>query len=213
MRIKVCGMTQPEQIIALDELGVHFAGFIFYPKSPRYVVNHISSQKMKEIKGQIAKVGVFVNTPYDELMKTVDAYKLDMVQLHGDETVLYCEKVSNHVKVIKAFRLKEGDPPGIMANYENSCDMFLFDTPGIGYGGTGNKFNWEQLKQTAVNKLYFLSGGIEPGDVEQLKNFSKEPVAEKLLAVDINSRFEISPGVKDMKKVKDFVNELRSNEV
>ena len=86
--------------------------------------------------------------------------------------------------------------------------MYLYDTLGSCYGGTGKKFNWNQLRNTSLNKLYFLSGGIEPGDVSQLKKFEKEPVAEKLLAVDINSRFEISPGVKDMKKVKDFVNEL-----
>ena len=209
MRIKVCGMTLPEQVNALDEMGVQFAGFIFYPKSPRYIGNRISPQKMKEIKGQIAKVGVFVNTPYEELMETVDHYRLDMVQLHGDESAHFCDRVANYVTVIKAFRLMEDDPlEWMMRTFEDSCDMYLYDTLGSGYGGTGKKFNWNQLRNASLNKLYFLSGGIEPGDVEQLKNFSKEPVAEKLLAVDINSRFEISPGVKDMKKVKDFVNEL-----
>ena len=211
MRIKVCGMTLPEQVNALDELGVQFAGFIFYSKSPRYIGNRISPQKMKEIKGQIAKVGVFVNTPYEELMETVDQYRLDMVQLHGDESAHYCDQVANYVTVIKAFRLVEDDPlEWMMRAYEDSCDMFLYDTLGSGYGGTGKKFNWNQLRNATLKKLYFLSGGIEPGDVDQLKNFSNEPVAEKLLAVDINSRFEISPGVKDMKKVKEFVIQLRS---
>lgn len=210
MRIKVCGMTLPEQVNALDEMGVQFAGFIFYPKSPRYIGNRISSQKMKEIKGQIAKVGVFVNAPYDDLMETVDKYRLDMVQLHGDESAHFCDKVANYVTVIKAFRLMEDDPlEWMMRTFDDSCDMFLYDTLGSGYGGTGKKFNWNQLRNTTLNKLYFLSGGIEPGDVEQLKSFSKEGVADKLLAVDINSRFEISPGVKDMKKVQIFVNELR----
>ncbi|MBA2498985.1 MAG: phosphoribosylanthranilate isomerase [Chitinophagaceae bacterium] len=211
MRIKVCGMTLPEQVNALDEMGVQFAGFIFYPKSPRYIGNRISPQKMKSIKGQIAKVGVFVNMPYDELMETVDAYRLDMVQLHGDESAHFCDKVANSVTVIKAFRLMENDPLEWMIRpYEECCDMYLYDTLGSGYGGTGKKFDWSQLKNILLNKLYFLSGGIEPGDVDLLKDFNKEPVADKLLAVDINSRFEVSAGVKDMKKVKDFVNGLSS---
>jgi phosphoribosylanthranilate isomerase len=105
LRIKVCGMTLPEQVHALDEMGVDFAGFIFYPKSPRYVGHKISAEKMKKIKGRIAKVGVFVNMPYDELMQTVETYRLDMVQLHGDETARFCEQVGNYVTVIKAFRV------------------------------------------------------------------------------------------------------------
>ena len=210
MRIKVCGMTLPEQVNSLDEMGVQYAGFIFYPKSQRYVGNRISPQKMKDISRQILKVGVFVNTPYDELMETVDNYGLDMVQLHGDEPAHYCAQVANHITVIKAFRLMEDDPLERMLEiYEDSCHFFLYDTLGSGYGGTGKKFNWDQLRNTTLNKKYFLSGVIEPGDVEQLKSFSKEPVAEKLLAVDINSRFEISPGVKNLKKVQFFLNELR----
>ncbi|HEY9362628.1 MAG TPA: phosphoribosylanthranilate isomerase [Chitinophagaceae bacterium] len=210
MRIKVCGMTLPEQVNALDEMGVNFAGFIFYPKSPRYMGKMISPQKMKQIKGKIAKVGVFVNAPYEELLKTVDDYRLDIVQLHGDESPHFCEKVANYVTVIKAFRLSEDDPiDWIVRPYNDGCDMYMFDTLGAGYGGTGKKFNWEVLKKASINKLFFLSGGIEPGDEQRLKAFAKEPVAEKLFAIDINSRFEISAGVKDMKKVKAMVDGLR----
>src|SRR5882724_8015523 len=109
MRIKVCGITLPEQANALEEMGATLAGFIFYPKSPRYMANKISPEKMKQIKGKIAKVGVFVNATYDELMKTVEDYRLDMVQLHGDETPKYCEKIADYISVIKAFRLGEND--------------------------------------------------------------------------------------------------------
>ena len=203
-------MTLPEQVNALDEMGVDFAGFIFYPKSPRYIGQKISAEKMRKIKGRIAKVGVFVNTPYEELMKTVEEYRLDMVQLHGDETPFYCEKVANYVTVIKAFRLMDNDPiDWITRPYHDSTDMFMFDTMGAGYGGTGKKFDWNILKGTAIDKLYFLSGGIEPGDEEKLKAFEKEEVGKKLFSIDINSKFELSPGVKNMEKVKLFVETLR----
>jgi len=210
MRIKVCGMTLPEQVNALDGMGVDFAGFIFYRKSPRYVGNKISAEKMKGIKGHIAKVGVFVNEPYDDMMRTVEEYRLDMVQLHGDETPFFCEKVSNYVTVVKAFRLSDNDPiDWIVRPYHESTDMFMFDTMGAGYGGTGKKFDWNVLKEASINKLFFLSGGIEPGDEENIKKFMEEPVAQKLFSIDINSKFEIAPGVKDVKKVKQFVEKVK----
>lgn len=210
LRVKVCGMTLPEQVKALDEMGVDFAGFIFYAKSPRYVGNRISSEKMRQIKGHIAKVGIFVNMPYDDLMRTVEDYRLDIVQLHGDETPFFCEKVANYVTVVKAFRLSDNDPiDWITRPFYEATDMFMFDTMGAGYGGTGKKFDWNVLRQTSVSKLFFLSGGIEPGDEENIRQFMKEPVAAKLFAIDINSRFEITPGVKDMARVKKFVDNLR----
>jgi phosphoribosylanthranilate isomerase len=211
MRIKVCGMTLPEQVTALDEMGVDFAGFIFYPKSPRFIGNKISPEKMRQIKGHIAKVGVFVNMPYEELMKTVEDYRLDMVQLHGDESPHYCEKVANYVTIVKAFRLTDNDPiDWIVRPYHEGSDMYMFDTLGAGYGGTGRKFDWNVLKKASIEKLFFLSGGIEPGDEERLKVFMKEPVAKKLFSVDINSKFEIGAGVKDMEKIKLFVKTLKS---
>jgi phosphoribosylanthranilate isomerase len=209
-RIKVCGMTLPEQVNALDDMGVDLAGFIFYPKSPRYVRNKIPAEKMKKIGGRIARVGVFVNMPYEELMRTVEDYRLDMVQLHGDEIPRYCEQVANYITTVKAFRLSDNDPiDWIIRPFHEAADMFMFDTLGAGYGGTGKKFDWNVLKNAAVNNLFFLSGGIEPGDEESLKEFAKEEVAKKLFAIDINSKFEISSGVKDMEKVKKFVKALR----
>jgi len=209
MRIKVCGLTLPEQASALEEMGVALAGFIFYPKSPRFMGNKISPEKMKQIKGRIAKVGVFVNATYDELMKIVEEYRLDMVQLHGDETPKYCEKIADYISVIKAFRLGENDNVEWMSRpYQDVCDMFMFDTMGAGYGGTGKKFNWDVLKKSMINKPFFLSGGIEPGDEEKLIAFQNEPVAKNLFAIDINSKFEITAGVKNMEKVKEFCGKL-----
>ena len=209
IRIKVCGVTMPSQLEAMDEMGVDLAGFIFYPKSPRYMVDKIPADYLRRFRRRIAKVGVFVNTPYEELMRTVEEYRLDMVQLHGDEIPRYCERVANYITVIKAFRLSDNDPIDWMAKpYDDACDMYMFDTLGAGYGGTGKKFDWNVLKNSTIDKLFFLSGGIEPGDGEKLKEFMNETIAKKLFAVDINSKFEISPGVKDLVKVKWFVEKL-----
>ncbi|MEI8073473.1 MAG: phosphoribosylanthranilate isomerase [Bacteroidota bacterium] len=212
MRIKVCGMTRPEQVMQLDEMGVEFAGFIFYPKSPRYVFSHMSKEQLKKLKGQqINKVGVFVNTPAEEVLQMVDLCGLYLVQLHGDESPRYCEKISNYVTVVKAFRMRDGENILWRAkDYQDVCDMFLFDTEGAGYGGTGKKFNWNVLKGENVRKPFFLSGGIQPEDVDLLKDFSKESVAKDLFAVDINSKFEVAAGLKSMDKVKAFVNSLKA---
>ena len=209
MRVKVCGMTQLEQVRKLDEMGLDFGGFIFYQKSPRYAGKYIKGEQLKKIKLRMGKVGVFVNATYDEVMKHVDDYGLDMVQLHGDETTKLCDQLSNYITVIKVFRLGDNDPiDWITRPYQESCDMFLFDTLGVGYGGTGKKFNWDVLKNARVDKLFFLSGGIESDDVEKLKLFSKEAVANKLFCIDINSRFEVASGVKDLEKIKSFVDSL-----
>lgn len=211
MRIKVCGMTQPDQLDQLADGGVHFAGFIFYPKSPRYVLRQMTTAQIRK-ENRVNKVGVFVNSGIDEVLQMVDECRLHMVQLHGDETPKYCERVADYVSVIKAFRLSENDNIEWMIRpYMDACDMFMFDTMGAGYGGTGKKFNWSVLKDVEVGKPFFLSGGIEPGDEAELKSFSNEPVAKSLFAVDINSKFEISPGLKDMNKVLEFAANLNGS--
>ncbi|MEO7984197.1 MAG: phosphoribosylanthranilate isomerase [Bacteroidota bacterium] len=210
MRIKVCGMVLPEQVNALEDMGVDLAGFIFYPKSPRYMGLKISPEKMKRTGGRIGKVGVFVNETYENILKTVEEYRLDMVQLHGDEPERFCDKLSDYVTVIKAFRLAANDPVEWMARpFNEYCDMFMFDTLGAGYGGTGKKMDLNVLKGKQIDKLFLLGGGIEPGDEEKLKEFFNEPVAKKLFAVDINSKFEVATGIKDIGKIQSFVNELR----
>jgi phosphoribosylanthranilate isomerase len=148
MKIKVCGNTLPHQVSALDDIGVTFAGFIFYPRSPRYMATKMGPEKMRQIKGKIIKVGVFVNPTYDELMKTVDDYRLDMVQLHGDESPKFCDKIADYISVIKAFRLSDNDSIMHMTQpYVEICDFFMFDTLGAGYGGTGKKFDWTILQK------------------------------------------------------------------
>src|SRR5688572_15070924 len=208
MRVKVCGMTLPEQLEQLGGMGVTFAGFIFYPKSPRYVFKHMTTTQIRK-ENNVNKVGVFVNAGVEDVLHMVDECRLHMVQLHGDETPKYCERISDYVSVVKAFRLSENDNVDWMIRpYMDMCDMFMFDTMGAGYGGTGKKFDWTILKNSFIGKPFFLSGGIEPGDEERLKLFAREPMAKALFAIDINSRFEVSPGVKDMKKVSAFVANL-----
>jgi phosphoribosylanthranilate isomerase len=209
MRVKVCGMTQHEQVEALADLGVMFGGFIFYPKSPRYVFKHMTTTQIRKVNN-INKVGVFVNATIEEVLHLVDECRLSMVQLHGDESPKYCEKIADYVSVVKAFRLSDNDSVEWMIRpYMDVCDMFMFDTMGVGYGGTGKKFDWSVLKNSTIGKPFFLSGGIEPGDEQELKAFEQEPVARALFAIDINSKFEVSPGVKDMEKVKEFVGHLK----
>ncbi|MEO7530691.1 MAG: phosphoribosylanthranilate isomerase [Sediminibacterium sp.] len=211
MRIKVCGMTSTEQVLQLDEMGVEFAGFIFYPKSPRYVYRFMPKPEIKKIKGQgINKVGVFVNATVEEVLDAVDDCGLYIVQLHGDETPKYCEKIANYVTVVKAFRLREDD--NILwkvKDYVDIADMFLFDTEGAGYGGTGRKFDWNVLQGLNIGKPFFLSGGIEPADTAKLIEFSKEPVAKDLFSIDVNSKFELAPGIKDMDKLQKFIEAVK----
>ena len=211
MRIKVCGMTSAEQVLQLDEMGVEFAGFIFYPKSPRYVYKFMPRPAIKKIKGTgINKVGVFVNAPIEEVLETVDDCGLYLVQLHGDETPKYCEKIADYVTVVKAFRLREDD--NILwkvKDYQDVADMFLFDTEGAGYGGTGRKFDWKMLHGLNIRKPFFLSGGIEHDDTDKLKEFVKDPVAHDLFSIDVNSKFETSPGVKDMDKLRNFITTIK----
>lgn len=214
-------MTKIDQVQELGEIGVDFAGFIFYPKSPRYVFKHgLTGADVKKAKLKPYKVGVFVDASYDEIKKQVNDFGLDMVQLHGHETPYECSKIADYVHVIKAFRFVENDHVSWMIkDFYDSADMFMFDT-GVPvskeeredktlYGGTGRKFNWNRLKGLNIAKPFFLSGGIEPTDANIVKEFMKDPVAKDLFVVDVNSRFESLPGIKDMNKVKQFINELK----
>ena len=212
-------MTSIDQMHQLGELGVEFAGMIFYPKSPRYVFKHgLKGADVKKAKLKPYKVGVFVNASKEEIIKQINDFGLDMVQLHGHETPYECSQIADYVHVIKAFRFGDNDHVSWMIkDFYESADMFLFDT-GVSaqkngeealYGGTGRKFNWGRLKGLDVGKAFFLSGGIEPTDATMIKDFMNEPVAKDLFVVDVNSRFESSPGVKDLSKLEQFIKELK----
>ncbi len=214
MKIKVCGNEDILQLQEMDKpaaMGskIDYAGFIFYEPSSRYVLKNLSGKEVKNANLSIEKVGVFVNDSEEEIMKQVDDFGLDIVQLHGDETPTFCQRISDKIKVIKAFRISDQDTniDWLVKEYDEVCDYYLFDkgAPGL-YGGTGQKFNWNLLQKAKISKPFFLSGGIDINDVEALRKI-KHPF---FYGVDINSKFEISPGVKDMDKVKKFVNELKN---
>ena len=206
MNIKVCGITQFKQLQQLEALNIDYAGLIFYKDSPRYMGDKIPGKQVKEADFDIKKVGVFVNPGYSELLDAIDEYGLDIVQLHGNETPEMCEELSAEVEVIKAFRIAGDESINIdemVMPYDASCDFYLFDTAGLkeSFGGTGQQFDWGILKKAKIEKPFFLSGGIGTEDAEKVKKF-KHP---DFFAIDINSKFETSPGVKDMAAILKFL--------
>ena len=208
-RIKVCGLTNAQQVRQLNDAGIEFAGFNFYPRSPRYVYKHLPSHTIKRLGGKINKVGIFVNEDPETILKIVDDCGLYLTQLHGDESPRYCEKISNYIGVIKVFRLSADDNvEWKIKDYYDAADMFMFDTETAGYGGSGKKFNWQILKNLNINKPFFLAGGIGPEDADELKAFAQLPVAKDLFAIDINSKFEVMPGLKDIERIKMFKKKL-----
>jgi len=208
MNIKVCGITELKQLQQLDGLDIDFAGLIFYPESPRFIGNKLSPKDVKKADFELKKTGVFVNPEMIDVLDAIDDYGLDAVQLHGDESPEMCEDLGSEVEVIKAFRVQEGaDIDKMVAKYDAVCDYYLFDTAGLkeNLGGTGRSFDWNLLTRARIEKPFFLSGGIGPEDAEKIKAFSHPD----FFGVDINSRFETTPGVKDMGLVLKFKMALR----
>ena len=204
LQIKVCGMRDPQNLEQVCALAPEFVGFIFYERSKRFL-GHSPDQALFAIPGPgIKKVGVFVDEELKRVRKTIDIYGLDMVQLHGTESEDYCRSLSGEaVQVIKAV-----DPHGTnmdLERYRGVADLLLFDSAGAGFGGTGQKFNWKLLDDMAFSAPFLLSGGIGPGDAALIRDLE----LKGLMGVDINSRFELSPGFKDVKSLKEFITEIR----
>lgn len=208
MKIKVCGITRLEQLQSLESLSVDYAGLIFYDRSPRFVGKHgLTAKMVGDARLNIKRVGVFVNESEVNVLRAVDQWGLTMVQLHGEESPVFCERISNHVNTIKAFRVNQMEPLSYKINaYEDAVEYFLFDALGQQYGGTGKQFDWNLLINSGIKKPFFLSGGIGPDDALSIANFQSKN--EKCFAVDVNSRFEIEPGVKDLELVKKFVDSI-----
>ncbi|MBO9151019.1 phosphoribosylanthranilate isomerase [Chitinophaga sp. GCM10012297] len=206
MKIKVCGITRKEDLDALVQLGADYAGFIFYGKSPRFVGNKLDGRTVRETGGKIGKVGVFVNADPQQVLQTVKDYGLDMVQLHGEESIAVCQQLRLSVPVIKAFPMGEkAGGADYAAPFMAVTDYFLFDTAGKEYGGTGRQFDWQLLNGYSYDKPFFLSGGIGPEDAEAVLRWRHG----HLFSLDVNSRFETAPGVKDMDKVAAFIKTIK----
>ena len=199
MRIKVCGIKQQEQLDQLVDLGIDMVGFNYYGPSPRFL-----EQKLATAKGSIVRVGVFVNADLEELSTVQLKDDLDFLQLHGTETAEFCAHASTLAPVIKAFGLHRDFDFSVLSDYEPFVEYFLFDTKTPGYGGSGKKFDWEILTEYKGRTPFLLSGGISLTDVDDIKKISHEALA----GIDVNSGFEISPGNKDMEKIKDLKKQL-----
>lgn len=208
MNIKVCGINSFKQLQQLDGLNVDFAGLIFVKDSPRYVEGIIATSDVKNADLDLKKVGVFVNPELIDVLDAIDQYKLDVVQLHGNESPEMCDDLSSEVEVIKAFSIdaSTGDIDELVAPYDAVCDYYLFDTKsGDSPGGNGRKFDWGKIAAAKIEKPFFLAGGIGPDDAALVKAF-RHP---DFFGVDLNSLFEKEPGVKDMGLVLKFIHGLK----
>lgn len=206
LKLKVCGMKFAANIAHIADLQPDYLGFIFYEKSPR-LINDVSAELIKYIPEQIKTVGVFVNEDLEKVKEKINLHKLKAVQLHGNESVDYCKEVKSsfpNVEIIKAFGVDEEFDFFVLEAYINVVDYFLFDTKTKAHGGSGKTFDWKILEKYALERPYFLSGGI---DLEHTEEITKIDDA-RLYALDINSRFETEPGMKDVGKVKEFVVKL-----
>jgi phosphoribosylanthranilate isomerase len=211
-QVKVCGLTKLNQIKELINLEVDFLGFIFYEKSPRYVLNHLSLEQIAEINHQ-AKVGVFVNEDLEKIIEISGQADLNFIQLHGDETEDFIselrQKLNPKIEIIKVIRvgneIKKVFDSAQTNNYgQTNINYLLFDTDSKAFGGTGQTFDWQILNEIEIPKPYFLSGGISLENIHQLATINQQPAV-----LDINSKFEIEPGNKDLEKIKTFKSLLK----
>ena len=204
-KLKVCGMRQAANIAAVAELQPDYLGFIFYQKSPRFI-SEVSAELIKYVPSIIKTTGVFVDEEIQIVKQYIIKYNLKAVQLHGKESAVYCQELkSTGVEVIKAFGIDENFDFSSLESYLNEVDYFLFDTQTPAHGGSGKVFDWKLLEKYQFNKTYFLSGGIDLVHIETLKNIN-DP---RLYAIDVNSKFELEPGLKDVEKLKEFFKEMK----
>ena len=229
MKIKVCGMRNAGNIAELQKLDIDFMGFIFWPKSPRYVqqipsraglIPDLPSLDGERIKKRethdkrILTVGVFVDDMPQNIVTRVYNYHLDYVQLHGSESAVMIDNlrrtlipdIAPNIKIIKALSIKDKSDLEKWHEYVGHVDMFLFDTKCKCAGGSGEQFDWSVLEAYDGNIPFLLAGGIGPDDAKRIKNFH-HPMC---LGIDLNSRFETEPGMKDIQKLKLFISQLQN---
>ncbi|WP_303318427.1 phosphoribosylanthranilate isomerase [Flavivirga abyssicola] len=219
MKLKVCGMKYEDNIIQVANLQPDYLGFIFYKKSTRHFNSNIP-----ELPESIKKVGVFVNESLEDVIEQINTHQLQAVQLHGKETPEYCDALRHHaelvsashkknpkqvlVEIIKVFSIKDEFNFEVIKPYEDVCDYFLFDTKGKLPGGNGYTFDWDVLNQYPSTKPFFLSGGIGLEQIEDIKKFKQSKASKYCYALDVNSKFEIEPGLKSIEKLKEFRNNV-----
>lgn len=214
MKIKVCGMKDKENIIGLSKLKPDYMGLIFYAPSKRFA-DKPDREILNSLPESIKLTGVFVNAEIDEIVQKADQYDLDAVQLHGAETAEFCSQlrsklsksvVGKHIELLKAFGISPGFDFKELDAYQNVCDFFLFDTKTTEHGGSGMAFDWSLLTKYKGPKPFFLSGGLSPENISGIRKFG----GKYLCGADLNSRFEIEPGLKDLGSLKKAFKLLRN---
>ena len=204
MKFKVCGLFNEENIYKVAELNPDYIGHIFWEKSVRYLKD--ASPKLKK---EIKKTGIFFNSKIDDVFNRINEHNLACVQLHGAESPLYCKNIIDRgTQVIKSFRIDDDFDFSVLKNYENYCDLFLFDSKSELPGGTGESFNWENLKKYKLKKEFFISGGIGPHSIDSLFNVLKTGLP--VYGIDVNSKFEDDNHLKKIDELKTFIETIKN---
>jgi len=204
-KLKICGMKVPENIAEVIALEPDYMGFIFFSGSKRFVAD-LNPEIVKSIPESIKTTGVFVDEKLEVVKDKISTYQLKAVQLHGNESPAYCKELQKVTEVIKAFGIDASFDFDRLDDYFDTVDYYLFDTKTAGHGGSGNSFNWRLLEKYQLIKPFFISGGIGLDNVVELPRINDE----RLYGADVNSRFETSPGLKDINQLKDFKNKMLS---
>ena len=201
MLVKVCGMREPDNVKQVAQLGVDMMGFIFYPKSPRYA-SHVVARS--DADRNICRVGVFVNDSIPNMLDKIHSFSLNAVQMHGSESRLLCEQLreaKGDMKIIKAISVSTAGDIQKYKEYVGAVDYFLFDTKCKTVGGSGQQFDWQVLDEYDGDVPFLLSGGIGPEDASRILSFHHP----RCVGIDLNSRFETEPGLKNVEKLKEFL--------
>ena len=198
---KVCGMREAQNIRDVEALGIDWMGFIFWEKTKRNVAS-----KPSYLPKRCKRVGVFVDADIDFIEQKQKDFGLNIIQLHGKESPEFCKMVKKRLgtTVMKAFSFKTAEDVTKTDEYEGACDYFLFDTPTPNAGGSGKMFDWSLLDSYKGSTPFILSGGIGIGSVEALKAFSHD----KWAGIDVNSKFEVEPALKDAELLRSFFESL-----
>jgi len=204
MKIKICGLKEPGNIKAIAAFEPDYMGFICYNASQRYI-NELTANALDDIPANILKTGVFVNESEENINRLIVNYNFGAIQLHGNESAEFCRLFKDKVIVIKAFGLFDGFDLSELEQYKNSVHYFLFDTKTSIHGGSGEVFNWDILKDYKLNIPFFISGGLSPDNLEEVIKINHP----QFYGVDLNSRFESEPGIKDINKIKKAFDILR----
>lgn len=204
MVIKVCGIKTQENVEFLSQANIDMIGLNFYQPSVRYISDAIDPNIFSSVPNKIKKIGVFVNESKSIILAKSLKFNLDYVQLHGDESPDFCAQIANHFPIIKVFRVGQEFDFKSTQDYD-SAQYFLFDTHTIQFGGSGKKFDWDILRLYTYRKSFLLSGGIGPEDADHILQINHP----QFMGIDINSKFEMSPGIKDKNLVLPFINNVK----